>query len=332
MRKYSTLFLSGLVLSFFALAISACSDDDEPVAKPKLSFSESTLTVNEADGIIEIEVTLDKPATEDITITYELDGTAIDKVTADANQVNYDYEITSDYLEVEIEQGETTGVIEIELSSDLAIEEDETIEISIEDVDSNDIEITRDDDLEITIVQEDGLLILLEWEYPVTPDSVDMDLFFWAENDAGTLGLTNLNSTRPSYQSPEGFFLPTAILDDGTYGLSCNYYFGKVDQMDFSLTFIEIVNNVDASTTVRTGRYTLDNINRWDETEMDPLLVQTFEKAGTDFKDFSEIDIPDAGSRVNSSTNIISSMNKHQTQNSLSANKLQIFLRALNVR
>src|SRR6187431_1793812 len=104
MRRYSALFLSGLVLAFFGLTISSCKDDPEPYVKPKLSFAESSMTVDEADGVIEVEVTLDKPADEDITITYELGGTARDKVAA-GTTLPYDYEIISDYLEIEIDKG-----------------------------------------------------------------------------------------------------------------------------------------------------------------------------------------------------------------------------------
>ncbi len=271
--------------------------------KPKLSFSTATQAVNEADKTIEAIVSLDKAFTENITIGYALKGTAVDKVAATATNSAYDYEITSDYLEVVIPKGETTGKIEIKLYSDFALEpaEPETIIIAIKTVDNENIEITREDEIEISVTQEDGLLVVLEWGIGAgeTYLDVDMDLFLWAKNASSNLELTNVSSTRPSFTSPEFFFLPTAGLIDGTYGLSCNYYEGSKDPMNFVVTFIEIVNNDDASTTVINGSYGQVNQNKWDDqvNGIDPILVQTFEKAGTDFNTFSSIMIPTAGSR-----------------------------------
>ena len=136
MRTYQVfLIISISTLTLFSLVLSSCKED-EPPAKPKLSFSEATKTINEADGKIEIKVKLDKGAFEDVTITYELSGTALDKVTAGTTK-SYDYEITSDYLETEILKGDSIGLIKLNLFSDLDIEEDETIVISIKDTDSN---------------------------------------------------------------------------------------------------------------------------------------------------------------------------------------------------
>ena len=58
-----------------------------------------------------------------------------------------DYEVISDYLELEIPKGETIGIIELDLYSDSDFEDDETIELSIEEVDSEAIEITREDEM-----------------------------------------------------------------------------------------------------------------------------------------------------------------------------------------
>ncbi len=328
MRKYSVLFLTGLTLMVFSLYLSSCKKDEEPFVKPKLSFTDATSTVNEADGTIQIEIKLDKPTIEDFTISYQLKGTAVDKVTAGTTS-SYDYEITSDYLEVTILKGESIGIIEIKLYSDLSIEDDETIEIDILSTDSDNIEITRDDSIEITIKQEDGLLVILDWNYPIT-DSVDMDLFLWAEDTNGTLGLTSLNSVNVDYEGPEGFFLPTAILDDGTYGLSCNYYEGKVEPMNFEVSYIEVISGNDASTTTRSGSYTLANINPWDDATngTDPLLEFTFEKLGADFKDFSEINLPTAGSRMKSVGDILKSL-KRQNNNILPSARLKSIIKGL---
>ena len=81
-RTYpALLIISILTLAISSLILSSCKED-EPPTKPKLSFSEATKTINEADGKIEIKIKLDKGAFEDVTIAYELSGTALDKVTA----------------------------------------------------------------------------------------------------------------------------------------------------------------------------------------------------------------------------------------------------------
>jgi hypothetical protein len=308
MRKYSVLLLSAVALGSFVFVLSSC-DDDEPSPPPQLSFAVSELTVKESDANLNLEIVLDKPAPEDIVIEYSIKGTARESVTAGSAQLPADYEIVSDYLEAEIKQGETTAVIEIDLYSDTDMEvDDETIEIAIEETDSDKIEITRDDDMTITVKQEDGLLVFLAWgeednDYP----DVDMDLFLWVENDAGELALTDFRGVRDdSYSNwiggnfPEFFFIPTALAEDGNYGLSCTYYEGTVEPMNFEVSYVEVVNGDEASSVSKTGTYTLVNINKWDDETLgtEHQLVATFKKAGADFAEFSDITIPTAGSRM----------------------------------
>ena len=303
MRKYSILFVAGVVLFFFSAMLSSCKKNHEDPIKPKLSFSEATRTVKESDGDIEITMTLDQPAPEAIAIAYELSGTAKDKVSAGTTSA-YDYEITSGYLETKIKKGETSGKILISLFSDFDIEDDELIEISIKSTDSDNIEITRDDEIKITVEQEDGLGITLAWSVGAGENytDVDMDLLLWAEDDNHTLGLTNVISANgapsPRY---EFIFLPTAPIDDGSYGLSCNYYAGTPDPMNFVLSYQKLTNGVVGAAVERPASYHLANINKWDKAPpdgSDPILVATFTKSGTDYTNFSEITVPAAGSRI----------------------------------
>jgi hypothetical protein len=120
MRKYSVLFLSAFTLGSFVFVFTSC-DDDEPPAKPKLAFATSEMTVKESDANLQIQVVLDKPANEDITIEYSLSGTAKDDVSA-GSTLPTDYVVVSDYLELEIPKGETTGISELELISDTDFE------------------------------------------------------------------------------------------------------------------------------------------------------------------------------------------------------------------
>jgi len=338
MQKYN-LYLSALSLSALCLIFSSCKDDDEPPVKPKLSFASSTLTVKESDGTIEIQVVLDKPASQDITVDYSLDGTAIDDITG-GTTTPADYEVLSEYGEVEILKGETTGIIELDIYSDSDLEDDETIEISIEDVSSDEIEITRDDEITITVQQEDGLIVLLEWGVGdgETYTDVDMDLFLWAENTSSTLvqtgyiGIsgTNFTSLRGSFSSPEYFFLPTALAEDGTFGLSCTYYEGTVDPMNFEVSYIEIINNDDVSTVTKKGTYTAVNLNKWDDdaTGTDPVMIMAFAKTGADFTDFSEITVPGTGSRMGSPSEFPTDF-KRQNKPAVLSDKIKSYIKQL---
>lgn len=310
MKAYrSLLIISAFTISSLSLMFSSCKED-EPPSKPKLSFSQSTKTINEADGVIEIKMKLDKGAFEDVTINYELSGTALDKVTAGTTKA-YDYEIKEDYLETEIIKGDSIGIIKLTLFSDLDIEEDETIIISIKDTDSESIEITRNDDIKITLKQEDGMVVALEWGTGAGEKyvDVDMDLFLWAKGSDSNLGLTNIASANSGFASPEFFFLPTKVLNDGKYGLSCTYYEGTVEPMNFKVSFVKLVAGAYKPAVVKKGTYKLVNINPWFTSDIDPVLVQTFDKVSGDFTNFSEITPPLSKSRVKS-TNVVKSFFK----------------------
>lgn len=307
--------LSGAVI-VSAVGLSSCSkDDDEPKAKPQLSFAETEKTVKESDGAIEIQIVLDKAASEDITVSYELSGTAQDNETATQNSPG-DYEIDEDQThgEVEIEKGQTSAVIKINLYSDFAIEdgksstedilEPEEIDIEITDVDGGDIEISNDDETTILVEQEDGMLVFLAWGVGEGENytDVDMDMTLWSENAQSQLVLTNFAAARTSVAPPEFFFLPH-VINDGDYGLSYTYWGGTEDEMNFEVTFAELVDmefeDVEDADVFQ-ATYTLANINKWDDDEegTDRLLAQTFTKTGNDYSDFSEITVHGEGSRT----------------------------------
>ena len=127
-----------------------------------------------------------------------------------------------------------------------------------------------------------------------------MDLFLWAKTTAGEFGLTNIASANPGFASPEYFFLPFKPFKDGNYGLSCNYYEGKQTPMNFVVSFIKIVGGAEKPAINKKGTYTLVNVNPWDTSKIDPKLVLTFDKVGTDFTNFSEITVPAEKSREGS--------------------------------
>lgn len=299
MRKLSALLVSASILAGFGLFLTAC-DDDEPPVKPKLSFELSTLTVKESDENLIIKVVLDKPASEDITIDYSLSGTALDDVTAGTTD-DPDYEIIGDYKEVEIEEGETTGMIELDLYTDGLLENDENIEISIEDVDSDQIEITRDDEINITLKQEDGLIIALEWPAPTADKTADMDIIVRAgQNTTTWTGVLNL-AAEGSFQGPEIVFIPKAVTFPA-FGVSYVYYDGTIDPLKFTATFIDFVNGEVEPVATRQpfeATYTAINKNKWTDINT-TIVVQTFLKTGDVFAAPSAITVPATGSRIGS--------------------------------
>lgn len=330
--KKNIQFLSLFTVIALSIGISSCKKDDEPPpVKPKLSFAAPTLTVNEADGTIEVEVTLDKPAAEDIIIEYSLAGTAKDRASVTATQA-YDYEILSAEGEIEIAKGETTGIIEIMLTSDYFLEIDvpETIEIAIEDVDSEDIEITRDDEIEITVEQEDGLMILLAWPEPTTDSLADLDILVrkgtainsWDDFVTGSIQETNT--------APEFVFIPKTE-NDAAFGLSYVYYDGTMNQLPFTVLFVDFISGeFEAESGYQTfeGVYKLANRNKWIDAATSQV-VQTFKKSGGNPIEISPITVPTSGSRVASSGNIPSTLKKQKTTTVL-PERLRIFLKMLN--
>ncbi len=297
MKAYrSFLIISAFTISSLSLVVSSCKED-EPPSKPKLSFDKSSMSVNEADGEIEVKIKLDKPTPERFFISYELDGTAKDKVNAASNP--YDYEIKEDYLEAKIDKDDTVAIIKIELSSDFEIEDPETILISIKSVDSENIEITREDDIKITINQEDGVAVVLAWPAQTATGKADMDLILRAGANTSTWdGVLNA-SIQESYASPEFIFIPK-VVDFKAYGLSFIYYDGNFDPLNFTSTFIDVVNGTLEAANQRqsfNGKYTITNINKWTDINTS-IVVQTFEKVGTEFKNISNINTPASSSRA----------------------------------
>lgn len=315
----------------------ACGDDKE--AKPKkrnLGFAVETVTFNEADGEVEIEVALDKPALSDLSIDFSIaGGTARDSETADELNLFADYEIKNNDFEITIEEGQTKGKIEIELFSDLLRETTETIILKIDEVDIDGIELTEAVEVTVNIEQEHGIFIALGWDDDydgdgdrdndpdddVHPDSVDLDLLIWRETEAGEYDLMadvfvdntpflgreeflyegeiylfNTNWLLTKY-SPEYIFIPTVALDDGNYAVGCTYYNGPEKDIQFGLEFIEVDDGGQA-TSLETFEptYTSANINEY-TTLATVKYVATFKKEGNTYSDFN-FTTPESGSRV----------------------------------
>ena len=127
------------------IGLSSCKDD-EPYVPANLSVNTETVTILESGGTASIEIILDKAAPSDITVEYDLGGTALSPA---------DYSVSGTEGELDIPQGQTSGTIEIDIVNDAVYEGDETIEITIQDVNTEDVVITNDDEALVTITEDD---------------------------------------------------------------------------------------------------------------------------------------------------------------------------------
>lgn len=166
MQKFTLLICSLCAIVAMGIGFSSCKDD-EPFVKPNLSVKTESITVAESGGTVQVEFVLDKGAPGDITIEYELRGTA----TSPA-----DYTIVGTEGEVEIANGQTSGVVQIQIVADAIFEGNETIEVSIEDVSSTDVLITNDDETTITITDDDPQVTLSMATAALTVNEDDQDV------------------------------------------------------------------------------------------------------------------------------------------------------------
>ena len=143
--------------------------DDDP--QTIVSFATTTLTVKESDNdaLVEIQVSLNSPAPQNVTVEYEFthgDGFAVDDIYGAAQNPPiepqfYDFEVEGGQQQVVIAQGATSGVIQLQLFSDFFLEDDETIEITL--TQATGAQIGTNSTMTITLAQEDGKVIVLVW-------------------------------------------------------------------------------------------------------------------------------------------------------------------------
>jgi hypothetical protein len=182
------------------------------------------------------------------------------------------------------------------------------------------------DEITINVEQEHGLVVALSWDDEYTgeddPDTVDMDLFLWVESEGeftpfggfpdpeyfffGLLeavqnGETGLYQTSIilSNSSPEWFFVPSSLLEDGNWGIGCTYYSGPAGkETPFEIEFLEIEEGGGVNELISFSKtYTDANINKWDTGETDLKYAVTFSKSGNVYDNFEYIENA-TGSRI----------------------------------
>jgi hypothetical protein len=144
MKKYALLALS-LATIVGLVGLSSCSKDD-PAPPAKASFSKTQGSAGEGDGVAEVDVILDRAASQDVVVEYTISGTATEGT---------DYDI-DDSGEVEIKKGQTKGTVSINITDDHNYEGNETLKLSIDKVSTNDVMIGDDDEFTLTIQENDA--------------------------------------------------------------------------------------------------------------------------------------------------------------------------------
>ncbi len=304
------------------------TDDD---VRAKINFAVATLAANETDRNIQVQVVLDKAVASDISVAFTLTGDAVDSVRSEADEIPADYQIkgeTGETATLLIPSGQTTGVIAIKSYSDFYLEDDETFTITLASAGSQ-VEIGTTSSIEITLAQEDGKAIALFWDDAYS--TVDMDLFLWL-GDLGDpvadFGLASL-SAFADFDGPEIVFVPD-IFDNASFGTSYTYYEGDEDPMEFEVQFVDFVDGVAeplANRDVFPATYTLANINEWDNSDVVPIIVQTFDVTDGVFSTPSAITIPSSGSRVG--IPVLAPEVSKQTSNRFSSNRMNKLIKQL---
>jgi len=278
----------------------------------KITFKTAPLTVDEVTDIVEVVVQMDKALGVDVTVQYDLTGTALDSALADQHNIDiYDYIIVRNDKgqkldpqgEVVIKAGETTGTIYLETLLDFQDDPTETVIFTLSGANGGGATVGTNNTTTVTLKQEvNGTLIGLYWDPQVYTD-VDMDMVLWIKLSNGNwqfLDYTAMASTTPG----ELLFIPKSIKPSQngqfyTFGASYIYYAGTANPLNFEVDFIDVVNNVledEADFTVYPGTYTSANLNPGTSQAQ---VEQTFQ-IGFDgaLVNFSTISTPSAGSRT----------------------------------
>lgn len=290
-------------------AVVTITEDDQQISA---SFEVTTLEVSESDGILQINVALSQDAPANVTLKYQLSGSARDSVTAKAA----DPDLPADYAirggspgQLQIAAGQKTGVIRLGLYSDFVIEDGdqetdpwdpETIIITLTEASAG-VQINAEkDEMQIALNQQDGKIVALFWDVDNEDTTVDMDLFLWIGDigdDVTELGLVSLSAFEGT-DGPEVVFIPET-LTEVKYGLSYTYYSGDITPMEFESHFIDFADGALGDREIYTGTYTLDNINEWETLDDIIHIEQTFEvDENGEYVNISTISTPTEGSRV----------------------------------
>lgn len=275
MKKLTSL----LVFSVILTTIFSCSEDEKKKIA-QISFDGINKTVDENAGTIFIPFDVnDGPIDENAELSFEASGTA----TLDEDYVFEGWDDDGAYFT---------------LVDDDIFESNETLVVTISD--SEKVNISSPDTYTVTITDNDAdfdLVIDLTWDAGSgTPGDVDMDLVLWEYDPVGDV-FTDIDGSFQIGTAFESVTLPgTAV--NGTYGLTYQYYEGTSNNLEFTVTFSTENGTLEGTENelIFTETYTLNNVNATTSV----FIEQIFDKVGTDYNNFSLIDVPPSGSRIRS--------------------------------
>ncbi|MFD0962894.1 Calx-beta domain-containing protein [Pseudofulvibacter geojedonensis] len=135
-----------LYLAVLLVLTFSCTDDEGVNFQPDNFFLGGNTSVNEADGTTEITFNLLSPVNNDVTINFELTGTA---VSPD------DYSVAG--LSVVLPAGETSVSLVVNLVDDNLIEEQEDIVLTVTTISDPNIFVNQSDTLTITIIDDESI-------------------------------------------------------------------------------------------------------------------------------------------------------------------------------
>jgi len=276
MKKIHLPLISAILVVLLTI-FSSCGDDEKEVAK--VSFDTISQSVGEDEGEIFIPYQVQNgPIADNATLSFDFSGTAT---------LDEDFELS----------GWDDDGVYLTLFNDNTVESDETIIVTI--ASGEKVDIGQTDTHTVTIEDNDfaDLEIELTWDAGAgTPGDVDMDLILFKYDPVGdvfdfveasdAVG-TVFESLTLSSNEPEA-----------TYGLSYQYYSGSSDNLTFTATFTTTDGTLEGTEDELSfsETYTLDNVNP----TLNVFIEQTFDQEGSDFNNFSTIDVPAVGSRVKS--------------------------------
>ncbi len=282
MKKTTNLLISSVVMIAFLLTFSSCSEDEKKKKTAKVSFDINSQTVSEDEEFIFVPFDVeDGPIDVDAELSFEVTGTAT---------------LVEDYV---YDGWDEDGVYFI-LVNDNTFESDETFTVSI--TEGEKVNIGSPSAHTVTIENDDvdtgpNLKIDLTWDAGSgTPGNVDMDLILWKYDPIGDV-FNDIDGSAEFGTVFESLTL-LATEEDATYGLTYQYYEGSSDNLEFTVTFVTTDGSIEGTENelVFSETYTLDNVNSTSTV----FIEQIFDKDGTDYNNFSAIEVPTNGSRLKS--------------------------------
>ena len=295
MKRIGALILLG-VLGI----LSSCREDGVPPVT--IFFQEQSSLTAETIGEFAIAVNLSRPAPEDIEVNYTVTGSA---------QLGEDFTAPGSFV---IEKDSIQGYIVITILDDNEFEFDpnetqyfgETVNITLSGVSGNGILASDADFLTHKLLIADNepiahsMIIELTWDSgDGTPGDVDMDLLLFILDPQE--GAVLVGESQQIGTDFEGIVVGTPA-PDAEYGLAYRYFEGSSDALNFKAKFTAKLGTVlgNAGSIEYEGVYTQANINGDLSAGASVQIVQTFRKVGSDYSNFSEINIPESGSRARS--------------------------------